>query len=233
METFYQKQSVSVKIFHKVLLKQMCFSQYFYMCMEKFYSKQSVFGRKKTAGTVFDQKFFSHIFMKFYWNKCVSFNILICTCKNSTESRCFGRKNPSKNCVWSKVFLSHFHKGLPKQMCFSQYFYMCTWINSTETLCFGRKKTARSVLDQKCFCHIIHKVLPKLMFFGQYFNMCMETFYQNKVFLFKFFIKFYWNKCVSVNILICTCKISTETKCFNRKKGQELCLIKSVSLTFS
>ena len=43
------------------------------------------------------------------------------------------------------------------------------------------------------------------MCFGQYFNMCMETFYQNKVFLFKFFINFNWNQCVSVNILICTC----------------------------
>ena len=56
------------------------------------------------------------------------------------------------------------------------------------------------------------------MCFGQYFNMCMETFYQNKVFLFKFFIKFYWKKCVSVNILICTCKISIKTLCFGRKK---------------
>ena len=104
--------------------------------------------------------------------------------------------------------------------------------NSTETKCFGRKKTARTVLDQKWFCQHFYKVLLKQMCFGQYFNMCMETFYQNKVFLFKFFIKFYWKKCVSVNILICTCKNSTETKCFNRKKQQELCLIKSVSVTF-
>ena len=55
------------------------------------------------------------------------------------------------------------------------------------------------------FLSHFYKVLLKQMCFGQYFNMCMETFYQNKVFLFKFFINFNWNQCVSVNILICTC----------------------------
>ena len=46
----------------------------------------------------------------------------------------------------------------------------------------------------------------------------------------KIFIKFYWNKCVSVNILICKCKNSIKTV---EKKQQELSLIKSVSVTFS
>ena len=72
------------------------------------------------------------------------------------------------------------------------------------------------MLDQKCFCQIFIKFNWKQMCFSQYFNMCMETFYQNSVFLLKFVIKFYWNQCVSVNILICTWQISTETKCFNR-----------------
>ena len=61
----------------------MCFNQYFKKSMQKFCLINSVLVEKKTAGTVFDQKFFSHIFMKFYSNKCVSFNILICACKNS------------------------------------------------------------------------------------------------------------------------------------------------------
>ena len=179
------KQSVSVKVFHKVLLKEMCFSQYFNMCMEKFYWNKCVLVGK-TARTVLYQKCFSHIFTKFCSNKCVSFNILICTWKCLLKQSVSIEKK-GKNCAWSKVFLSHFYKVLLKQMCF-----------------------------------------------GQYFNMCMETFYQNKVFLFKFFIKFYWNKCVSGNILICTCKNSIKTLCFGRKKKtQELCLIKSVSLTFS
>ena len=64
------------------------------------------------------------------------------------------------------------------------------------------------------------------MCFGQYFNMCMETFYQNKVFLFKFFIKFYWNKCVSVNIIIYKCKISIKTLCFGRKKSKNCAWLK-------
>ena len=157
--------------FHKVLPKPNVFWSIFLICAWKHFTKRKVFLFK--------------FCIKFYWNKCVSVNILICTCKKSIKTLCFVRKN-SKNCAWLKVFLSHFHKGLPKQMCF-----------------------------------------------GQYFNMCMETFYQNKVFLFKFFIKFYWNKCVSISILICAWKNSTKTLCFGRKKTAELCLIKSVSVTFS
>ena len=133
-------------------------------------------------------------------------------------------------------------------MCFSQYL-ICARKNSTKTLCFGRKKTARTVLDQKCFSNIFIKFYWNKCVSVNIFNMCMEKFYQNtlfwsekknskncawsKVFLFKFFIKFYWNKCVSVKFLICTCKNSIKTKCFGRKKQQELCLIKSVSVTFS
>ena len=128
---FLLKQSVSIEKkgkncawskvflshFYKVLLKQMClFLSHFYkvntlICAWKHFTKNKVFLFK--------------FFIKFYWNKCVSVNILICTCKNSIKTLCFDRKKNSKNCAWSKVFLSHFHKVLPKQMCFSQYFNMC------------------------------------------------------------------------------------------------------------
>ena len=145
------KQSVSVKIFHKVLLKEMCLSQYFNMHMEKFYWNKVV-SIEKSARTVLDQKCFSHIFTKFYQNKSVSFNILIWTWKFllkqsvSIEKKC-------KNSAWSKVFLS-------------------------------------------------------------------------------LFIKFYWNKCVSINILICAWKILLKHFVLVEIKQQELCLIKSVSVTF-
>ena len=67
------------------------------------------------------------------------------------------------------------------------------------------EKKGKNSAWSKVFLSHFYKVLLKQMCFGQYFNMCMETFYQNKVFLFKFFINFNWNQCVSVNILICTC----------------------------
>ena len=144
-------------------------------------------------------------------------------------------------------------------MCFSQYFNMKkthAWkillkqsvLVEKKTLCFGRKNS-KNCAWLKVFLSHFHKVLPKQMCFGQYFNMCMEiSFYWNKTLCFgrkktartvldqkcfsHFFIKFYWNKCVSVNILICAWKNSTKTKCFGKKKQQELCLIKSVSVTF-
>ena len=135
------------------------------------------------------------------------------------KQSCFNRKNPRKNCAWSKVFLSHFHKVLPKQMCFSQYL-ICARINSTKTLSFGRKKNSKNCAWLKVCLSLFYKVLLKQMCFNQYFNMQhVQHCLSNKVFLclikiFHFFIKFYWNKCVSVNILICAWKNSTKTKLF-------------------
>ena len=133
----------------------------------------------------------------------------------------------------NKVFLSLFYKVLLKANVFQLIFQYVHGKILLKTKCFGRKKTARTVLDQKCFCQIFIKF---------YWNKCVlvnilicawKHFTKKKVFLFKFFIKFYWKKCVSVNILICTWKISIWNKVFqSKKKGQGLCLIKSVSFTF-
>ena len=93
------------------------------------------------------------------------------------------------------------------------------------------KKTARTVLDQKCFFHIFIKFYWNKCVLVNTFNMCMETFYQNKVFLFKFFINFNWNQCVSVNILICTCTNCIKPLCFGRKKNSKNCAWSKVFLS--
>ena len=91
------------------------------------------------------------------------------------------------------------------------------------------EKKFKNCAWSKVFLSHFYKVLLKQMCFGQYFNMCMETFYQKQSVSVQIYIKFYWNKCVLVNILICTCKNSIKTLCFGRKKQQELCLIKFCS----
>ena len=101
-------KSVSVQIFHKVLLKEMCFSQFFNMCMEKFY-QNTLLWWKKTARTVTWLKvFLLKFFIKFYQNKCVSVSILICARINSTKTLCFDRKKTSRTVLDQKWFCSHF-----------------------------------------------------------------------------------------------------------------------------
>ena len=163
----------------------MCFGQYFNMWMETFYQNK-----------VFLLKFF----IKFYWNQCVSVNILICTCKNSIKTLCFGRKKNSKNCALIKSVSVTFYNSSTKTNVFQSVFeYVQGYILPKHFVLLG--KTARNVLDQKHFCYI--------------------------------FKKFHWNKCVSVSILICARIILPKHFVLIEKKQQELCLIKSVSLTFS
>ena len=145
----------------------------------KFYWKTLCFGKKKTARTVLDQKCFCQIFIKFYQNKCVSVNILICAWKNSTKTLCFGRKKTARTVLDQKCFC-HFFKRSTKTNVFTKtksVFFICARINSTKTLCFGRKKQQELCLIKSVSVNI--------------------------------FIKFYQNKCVLVNILICAWKYST------------------------
>ena len=96
--------------FYKVLLKQMCFSQYFNMCMEKFYQNKGVSVQ---------------IFHKFYWKKSVSVNILICTCKNCIKHFVSVEKIQQELCLIKSCVCNNFYKVLLKQMCFGEYFNMC------------------------------------------------------------------------------------------------------------
>ena len=166
------KQSVSVQIFHKFQLKPMCFSQYFNMHMYKFY-QTLCFGREKTARTVLDQKCFSHIFIKFYQNKCVSVSILICARINSTKTLCFGRKKQQRTVLDQKCFCKIFIKFYWKK-CVSVNISICAWKNSTKTLCFGRNKNSKTLcLIKSVSVQIFHKVLLKEMCFSQIFNVHM------------------------------------------------------------
>ena len=144
-------------------------------------TKTLCFGRKKqqelcliksvsTERNVFWSHFYQNkvflfkFFIKFYWNKCVSVNILIWQCKISIKTLCFGRKKQQELCLIKKCFCNIFIKFYQNK-CVSVSILICAWKNSTKTLCFGRKKTARTVLDQKCFCHIFIKF---------YWNKCVS-----------------------------------------------------------
>ena len=175
METFLLKQSVSIEkkgkncawskvflsLFYKVLPKQMCFSQYFNMCMEKFY-KTLCFGRKKKQQELCLIKSVSvNIFIKFYQNKCVLVNILICAWKNSTKTLCFGRKKTARTVLDQKCFCHIFIKFYwNKCVSVNILICACTKKNSifqNTLFWYGKKNSNRTVLDQKCFCHFFIK----------------------------------------------------------------------------
>ena len=134
---------VFLSIFYKVLPKQMCFGQYLNIHMEKCYWN-TLFWLKKMARTVLDQKCFCQIFIKFYWNKCVLINILICRGTNFYQN---------------KVFLSNFHKVLPNQTCFSQYFniHMEKFYQNKVFLSNFHKV----LLKQTCFSQYLNKCMEK------------------------------------------------------------------------
>ena len=178
-----------------------------------------------------DQKCFCHIFIKFYWNKCVSVNILICAWKHGkilffikfTETLCFGRKKQqakkkSARTVLDQKCFCHIFIKFYQNKCVSVSILICTCrINSTKTLCFGRKKQGKNCAWSKVFLSHFYKVLLKQMCFSQYLicarinstkTLCFgrkktaRTVLDQKCFS-HIFIKFYSNKCVSFNILIC------------------------------
>ena len=135
-----------------------------------------------------------------------------------------------KNCAWWKVFQPNFYKALPKHICFGKYFNMHMEKFYQNTL-FWQKKLARTVLDQKCFSQIFIKFYQNTHVSVNILICALKNSTKTLCFC-QIFIKFYQNTYISVNILIWAWKNSTETLCFGRKKWQELCLIKSVSVKF-
>ena len=107
--------------------------------------------------------------MMFYWNKCVSVNILICARINSTKTLCFGRKKQQELCLIKSVSLT-FSKSSTQNKCVSFNILICARIHSTKTLCFGRKKhqEIKSV-------SIINST--KTNVFQSIFNMCKDNFW--------------------------------------------------------
>ena len=114
----------------------------------------------KTSRTVPDQKHFCYIFMMFYWNKCVSINILICARINSTKTLCFDRKKTARTVLDQKCFCNIFIKFYWNK-CAPKFWSIFYYVH-------GNILPIQSVSFQ-----IYHKVLLQPMCFSQYFNVHM------------------------------------------------------------
>ena len=146
--------------FYKVLLEQMCFGQYFNMCMETFYQNKSVSVQ---------------IFINFNWNQCVSVNILICTGTNCIKPFVLVEKKKARIVLDQKCF-SHIFIKFYQNKCVSVSILICARINSTKTLCFGRKKQQELYLIKSVSGTFLQSSTQTNVYHS-IFNMCMEKFY--------------------------------------------------------